>query len=116
MHTFAKLLQVLWSAPGSHMDENIFKDPKKFDPSRFENSSDIPPYSYVPFGAGPRVCPGSEFARVQVLLIIHHVVTNYQWTEINPNEPITREGMPYPAMGLPIKIQPRTSSRTDASD
>ncbi|KAL3535513.1 hypothetical protein ACH5RR_003974 [Cinchona calisaya] len=37
------LNKVLWSAPGTHMDENIFKDPKKFDPARFENSSGIPP-------------------------------------------------------------------------
>ncbi|CAI9091950.1 OLC1v1027074C1 [Oldenlandia corymbosa var. corymbosa] len=98
--------QVMWAAPSTHMDDNIFKDPGKFDPSRFENSSGIPPYSYVAFGAGPRVCPGSEFGRVQVLLMLHYMVTNYRWHEKIPNEPIERAGMPYPAKGLPINLRP----------
>ncbi|XVE91000.1 hypothetical protein DITRI_Ditri20bG0120800 [Diplodiscus trichospermus] len=100
--------QIFWVAPGTHMDSNIFEEPEKFDPSRFESSSKaFPPYTYVPFGAGPRVCAGIEFARVEALLIIHHFVTNYSWTEMIPNEPITREPMPYPAMGLPVKLYPK---------
>ncbi|KAK6233401.1 hypothetical protein QUC31_005807 [Theobroma cacao] len=100
--------QIFWVAPGTHMDSNIFEDPEKFDPSRFENSSkSFPPYTYVPFGAGPRICTGVEFARVEALLIIHHLVTKYSWTEMIPDEPITREPMPYPAMGLPVKLYPK---------
>ncbi|XP_039060933.1 beta-amyrin 28-monooxygenase-like [Hibiscus syriacus] len=95
-------------APGTHMDSNIFEDPEKFDPSRFEGSSKVfPPYTYVPFGAGPRVCAGIEFARVESLLIIHHLVTKYSWTEMIPDEPIIRSPMPYPAMGLPVKLYPK---------
>ncbi|XVF41206.1 hypothetical protein PTKIN_Ptkin01aG0261700 [Pterospermum kingtungense] len=99
--------QIFWVAPGTHMDSNIFEEPEKFDPSRFENSKAIPPYTYVPFGAGPRVCAGVEFARVEALLIIHHFVKKYNWTEMIPNEPITREPMPYPSMGLPVKLYPK---------
>lgn len=102
------IIQVFWVSSGTHMDENIFKDPEKFDPSRFDSSSkSFPPYTYIAFGAGPRNCPGSEFARVELLLIIHHLITNYGWTEMIPNEPIVRKPMPYPAMGLPIKLYPR---------
>ncbi|OMO63704.1 Cytochrome P450 [Corchorus capsularis] len=100
--------QIFWVAPGTHLDSNIFENPGKFDPSRFENSSKaFPPYTYVPFGAGPRICAGIEFARVEALLIIHHFVTKYNWTEMVPDEPITREPMPYPAMGLPVKLFPK---------
>ncbi|KAK9283547.1 hypothetical protein L1049_011794 [Liquidambar formosana] len=53
--------QVFCVAAGTHMDEKYFEDPEKFDPSRFEITS-FPPYVYIPFGAGPRVCPGTEFA------------------------------------------------------
>lgn len=95
-------------SPSTHMDENIFQDPEKFDPARFEErSKSLPPYTYIPFGAGPRICPGAEFARIEVLLLIHHLVTRYEWTEVVPGEPITRDPMPYPAKGLPVKLQPR---------
>ncbi|PQM36218.1 cytochrome P450 716B1-like [Prunus yedoensis var. nudiflora] len=99
--------KVFWVSYATHMDHNLFEDPNKFDPSRFESSkkSSYPPYTYIPFGAGPRICPGLEFARVEVLLIIHHFITNYTWTPIIKNEPIRREPMPYPAMGLPAKLR-----------
>ncbi|KAK3230253.1 hypothetical protein Dsin_002134 [Dipteronia sinensis] len=101
--------QLFWVAYGTHMNKNIFEDPNKFDPSRFETSSKaaFPPYTYIPFGAGPRICPGAEFARVETLLVIHHLITKYQWTELIPDEPVTREPIPYPAMGLPVKLYPR---------
>ncbi|KAL5734502.1 hypothetical protein ACOSP7_032363 [Xanthoceras sorbifolium] len=95
-------------ASGTHLDNNIFEDPKKFDPSRFETSSKaFPPYTYIPLGAGPRICPGAKFAQIKTLLVIHHLITKYQWTELVPNESITREPMPYPVMGLPFKLYPR---------
>ncbi|CAN6565283.1 unnamed protein product [Malus baccata var. baccata] len=98
--------KVFWVASATHMDDKIFEDPKKFDPSRFESSSksSYPPYTYIPFGAGPRICPGIEFARIEVLLIIHHLTKNYSWTSIIKDEPIRREPLPYPAMGLPVKL------------
>ncbi|KAM1126364.1 hypothetical protein ACFX2B_041054 [Malus domestica] len=98
--------KVFWVASATHMDDKIFEDPNKFDPSRFESSSksSYPPYTYIPFGAGPRICPGIEFARIEVLLIIHHLTKNYSWTSIIKDEPIRREPLPYPAMGLPVKL------------
>ncbi|KAK1264844.1 hypothetical protein QJS04_geneDACA017012 [Acorus gramineus] len=100
--------QVFWLASATHMDKNIFPDPERFDPTRFEGSSkSFPPFSYIPFGGGPHSCPGNEFARVEVLLIVHHLIVNYQWSEMVPDEPITRDPLPYPAMGLPIKLHPR---------
>jgi hypothetical protein len=42
------------------------------------------------------------------MLVIHHFITKYQWKEIIPDEPIIRDPMPYPAMGLPVKFYPRS--------
>ncbi|KAL1418759.1 hypothetical protein MTO96_025788 [Rhipicephalus appendiculatus] len=41
-----------------HYDPQYFPDPLKFDPERFsdENLESIQPYTYLPFGAGPRNC------------------------------------------------------------
>lgn len=43
-----------------HYDENYFPDPEKFIPHRFsdENKGNIKPFTYMPFGVGPRNCIG----------------------------------------------------------
>ncbi|XP_076956556.1 taxadiene 5-alpha hydroxylase-like [Bidens hawaiensis] len=101
--------QVFWSAYNTHMNNDIFENPKEFDPSRFENnlSKPIPPYMYIPFGGGQHSCLGNEFARVETLVTMHKLVTMYEWSLIHSDEVITRQPMPYPSMGLPIKVIPR---------
>ncbi|KAK1320039.1 hypothetical protein QJS10_CPA03g00936 [Acorus calamus] len=68
-YTIPKGWNVHW-VTYTHMDKTAFPEPEKFDPIRFEKS--IPPFMYVPFGGGQRVCPGNHYARVSLSLIIHH--------------------------------------------
>lgn len=103
--------QVFWEVSGTHMDMDIFEDPEKFDPSRFENPSrPIPPFAYIPFGSGPRMCIGNEFARVEALVVMHNLVTNFEWVQQFPDEKIIRDPFPYPSKGLPIKLKARNRS------
>jgi len=85
------------------MNEEIFKEPNKFDPSRFDRP--IPPYNFVPFGGGRRVCPGYEFTKLETLIYMHHVVCNYKWCVVDPDESFICTPAPTPVMGLPIKLQ-----------
>jgi cytochrome P450 len=99
-------IQILWTSPMTHMDNSIFPEPSKFDPSRFENQSSIPPYSFIAFGGGPRICPGYEFARLETLVTIHYLVTQFTWKLCADNS-FSRDPTPTPTQGLPIKLVPR---------
>ncbi|XP_064471839.1 cytochrome P450 3A2-like, partial [Ornithodoros turicata] len=59
-----------------HHDAQYFPEPEKFDPERFsdENLSSIRPYTYLPFGAGPRNCVGMRFALHAVKLCLMNAI------------------------------------------
>lgn len=54
-----------------HRHPVFWKDPEKFDPTRFEH---LPSEAYIPFGAGPRFCIGREFAMLEAQVITAMVV------------------------------------------
>ncbi|PIA27360.1 hypothetical protein AQUCO_07900010v1 [Aquilegia coerulea] len=97
--------QVFWAANMTHMNDSIFSEPSKFDPSRFENQASIPPYCYVAFGAGPRICPGYEFTRIEILVTMHYLVTQYTWKLCCKDDNLSRDPMVIPTQGLPIQIE-----------
>ncbi|PIA27476.1 hypothetical protein AQUCO_07700031v1 [Aquilegia coerulea] len=97
--------QVFSAANMTHRDESIFPEPSKFDPNRFENQASIPPYCYVGFGAGPRICPGYEFARIETLVAMHYLVTRFKWKLCGNNNNYKRDPTPIPTQGLPIQIE-----------
>jgi cytochrome P450 len=63
---------VLMSPWVMHHDPRFFPDPFKFDPERWapEARESRPKFSYFPFGGGPRVCIGEQFAWMEGALLI----------------------------------------------
>ncbi|XP_015973365.1 taxadiene 5-alpha hydroxylase [Arachis duranensis] len=98
--------QIFWVTAMTQMDNSIFPEPTKFDPSRFEDQLSIPPYCFIAFGGGSRICPGYELARIETLVSIHYLVTSFSW-KLCADDNFSRDPMPVPTQGLPIEIWPR---------
>ncbi|KAL2483479.1 Cytochrome [Forsythia ovata] len=104
-YTIPRGWKVLWTTYGTHYDEEYFQDPLSFNPGRFEES--VQPYAFLPFGGGPRLCAGYQLAKLNILVFVHYVVTRYNWSLVTPEEPITIDPLPFPSLGMPIKIYPK---------
>ncbi|KAM7485917.1 hypothetical protein LguiA_001926 [Lonicera macranthoides] len=55
------------------------------------------------------MCPGSEFARLEVLTFMHRLVTKFRWEKLIPNEKIAYDPLPMAVNGLPIRLFPHQS-------
>ncbi|KAL3498042.1 hypothetical protein ACH5RR_040774 [Cinchona calisaya] len=85
-----------------HHSPDNFPDPEKFNPSRFEAAPK--PNTFMPFGNGTHSCPGNELAKLEILVIIHHLTTKYRWSMMGPQNGIQYGPFALPQNGLPIKL------------
>ncbi|WCJ37093.1 cytochrome P450 family 71 subfamily B polypeptide 2 [Euphorbia peplus] len=63
-------------------DPKSWKDPERFYPERFDDSSiDFKgnDFEFLPFGAGKRICPGITMAMVNIELIIARMLYHFDW-------------------------------------
>lgn len=69
---------------GIHHDPKYYPEPQKFDPERFndENKHKINPYTYLPFGVGPRNCIGSRFALLEWKALFFQILLNFELVPI----------------------------------
>jgi cytochrome P450 len=62
-----------------HRHRRLWRDPDRFDPSRFLPGADPPArFSYLPFGAGPRACVGAQFALIETVLVLARLVQAFR--------------------------------------
>ncbi|KAJ0094032.1 hypothetical protein Patl1_27061 [Pistacia atlantica] len=98
--------KIYWSANSTHRNPENFIQPEKFELSRFEGEGPAP-FTFVPFGGGPRMCPGREYARLEILVFIHNLVKRFKWEKVVPHEKIIIDfPMPVPEKGLPVRLCP----------
>ena len=92
-----------------HRSRRLWDDPDAFDPERFAPGKPKPDrFQYLPFGAGPRVCVGAQFATVEALTILAHWLAG--WRFRSTGRPVEVAGMVTmrPKGGLPLWIERRS--------
>lgn len=64
---------------GLHRDKKYFDDPQSFRPDRFlkKNSDKDKPKAFYPFGSGPRLCIGNNFAMAEMAIFLQAFITNF---------------------------------------
>ncbi|KAL6964009.1 hypothetical protein U1Q18_035016 [Sarracenia purpurea var. burkii] len=82
-----------------HHNPELFPDPKHFDPSRFEVAPK--PNTFMPFGNGVHACPGNELAKLEILVLVHHLLTKFRWEVVGSPIGIEHDPFPVPQQGLP---------------
>ncbi|WP_242117373.1 cytochrome P450 [Aestuariivivens sediminicola] len=85
---------VLINIYGVHHHSDFWEAPEKFDPERFsaELDKERPPFVYLPFGGGPRLCIGSSFAIMVMQVVLSRLYGSFEFSvpdgylpEIEPN-------------------------------
>ncbi|KAK6922724.1 Cytochrome P450 [Dillenia turbinata] len=103
-----------------HLDPSLFDQPQHFNPWRWQNgstrgsssstgSSTTINLNFMPFGGGPRLCSGSELAKLEMAIFIHHLVLNFHWELADQDAPLAFPFVDFPN-GLPIRVFNTTSS------
>src|SRR5437879_1275058 len=63
-------------------DPRWFEDPEAFRPERWDNdlARRLPRCAYFPFGDGPRICIGNQFAMMEAVLVLATIAPRYRLT------------------------------------
>jgi cytochrome P450 len=90
-----------------HRHPAFWENPELFNPDRFveDNESKRQRFAYIPFGGGPRLCIGSNFALIEAQLILAVVIQRYQ-LDLLPGSIVQPDALVTirPRGGLPMRI------------
>jgi cytochrome P450 len=79
---------------GAHHAPRYWQEPERFDTERFTkaNANLQTPFTYLPFGGGPRGCIGGNYAMLQILMILSDLLRKYDF-QLSPGQTIEARPM-----------------------
>ncbi|KAI3460233.1 hypothetical protein Pfo_016896 [Paulownia fortunei] len=85
-----------------HHNPEFFAEPQKFDPTRFEGPRK--PNTFMPFGSGVHACPGNELAKLEMIILVHHIASKFRYELVGSESGIQYGPFPVPLQGLPARF------------
>jgi cytochrome P450 len=79
---------------GAHHAPRSWESPESFEPERFNKANEKlrKPFTHLPFGGGPRGCIGGNYAMLQMLMILSHLLRRYDF-QLVPGQTIEARPM-----------------------
>ncbi|NP_001290080.1 cytochrome P450 3A37 [Meleagris gallopavo] len=98
-----------------HRNSEYWPNPEEFRPERFskENKDNIDPYTYLPFGAGPRNCIGMRFALLTLKVAITSILQHFTFQVCKETQiplKLLSMGLMTPEKPIILKLVPRTNN------
>uniref|UniRef100_A0A8D1EY95 Cytochrome P450 3A n=2 Tax=Sus scrofa TaxID=9823 RepID=A0A8D1EY95_PIG len=102
-----------------HRDPELWPEPEEFRPERFskKNKDTINPYTYLPFGTGPRNCIGMRFALMNMKLALVRVLQNFSFKPCKETQTplkLSSQGLIQPEKPILLKVVPRDGTISGA--
>ncbi|XP_055454671.1 cytochrome P450 3A9-like isoform X2 [Psammomys obesus] len=100
-----------------HKDPKYWPEPEEFRPERFskKNQDSINPYTYLPFGNGPRNCIGMRFALMNMKVALVRLLQNFSFQPCKETQiPLTfsKQGLLQPEKPVFLKVVSRDETST----
>ncbi|XP_057769075.1 cholesterol 22-monohydroxylase CYP90B51 [Salvia miltiorrhiza] len=89
-----------------HLDPSLFDQPWHFNPWRWQSRGgrvSNETNNLMAFGGGPRLCAGSELAKLEMAIFIHHLVLNFRFTLADSDQALAFPFVDFPK-GLPVSV------------
>ena len=65
-----------------HRHKKLWSDPDRFDPARFAPGHQTDRFAFLPFGDGPRICIGANFAIQEAVIILATLLARFRFAPI----------------------------------
>jgi cytochrome P450 len=101
-----------YSIAGGHWLSAHFAEPGRFDPDRFappREEDKRTPYALVPFGGGPRICIGVNFAQVEIKALAAQILRRYDLIPVSDQEvaQLYAPTLGSPSNGIRMRVRER---------
>lgn len=97
----------------THRDPSIWENAEDFCPERFAHGRKTPPFSYVPFGGGPRACIGAAFGQSEARIVVARLLQTYKFEFTNHKIYVHMGATLEPRPGVRMKVFRRDSMSPD---
>jgi cytochrome P450 len=101
---------ILLSQYAIHHDKRFYPEPEKFNPERWtsEQAKSLPKMAYFPFGGGPRLCIGEQFAWMEGILLIAAIAQKWK-LRLVPGHKVELQPLITlrPKHGMKMTLEPR---------